>query len=104
MWLYDIEGRRHLDFPSAYSAVNQGHCHLRILRSMNAQGQYLTTASTAFDNGRPGLLCKAMSDLTGYEGTPPMNSGAEAAETAMKVARDPQRAQHDVALRQWRQP
>jgi ornithine--oxo-acid transaminase len=87
VWVYDVEGRRYLDCLSAYSALNQGHCHPRILQAMNAQAQRLTITSRAFYNDQLGLLYQELSELTGYGMTLPMNSGAEAVETAIKVAR-----------------
>ncbi len=87
VWVYDVEGRRYLDCLSAYSALNQGHCHPRILRAMNAQAQRLTITSRAFYSDQLGLLYQELSDLTGYGVTLPMNSGAEAVETAIKLAR-----------------
>lgn len=87
VWIYDVEGRRYLDFLAAYSAVNQGHCHPRILAAMQEQAQRVTLTSRAFRNDQLPLFYKELSDLTGYEMTLPMNSGTEAVESALKLAR-----------------
>lgn len=86
-WVTDVEGRRYLDFLAAYSAVNQGHCHPAIYRAMCDQAQKVTLTSRAFRNDQLPLLYKALHDLTGFEMALPMNSGAEAVETALKAAR-----------------
>lgn len=87
IWVYDVEGKRYLDFLSAYSAVNQGHAHPRILNAMIEQAKKLPLTSRAFRNDQLPLFAQHLCDLTGYEKMLPMNSGAEAVETAMKVAR-----------------
>lgn len=87
IWVYDVDGRRYLDFLSAYSAVNQGHSHPRILNALVEQAQKLPLTSRAFRNNQLPLFAKQLCELTGYEKMLPMNSGAEAVETAMKVAR-----------------
>ena len=87
VWVFDVEGRRYLDCLSSYSAVNQGHCHPRILRALVEQAQRLTLTSRAFYNDQMALLYKELNELTGYDLALPMNSGAEAVETAVKVAR-----------------
>ena len=87
VWIYDVEGRRYLDFLAAYSAVNQGHCHPRILAAMQQQAERVTLTSRAFRNDQLPLFYKELSDLTGYEMTLPMNSGTEAVESALKLAR-----------------
>lgn len=87
VWIHDVEGRRYLDFLAAYSAVNQGHCHPRILAAMQEQAQRVTLTSRAFRNDQLPLFYKEVSDLTGYEMTLPMNSGTEAVESALKLAR-----------------
>jgi len=87
VWLYDVDGRRYLDFLSAYSAINQGHVHPRILAAMVAQAEKLTLTSRAFRNDQLPLLYKELADLTGYGMSLLMNSGAEAVETAIKLAR-----------------
>ena len=86
-WVTDVEGRRYLDFLAAYSAVNQGHCHPKILRAMVEQAQKVTLTSRAFRNDQLPLLLRDLHELTGFEMALPMNSGAEAVETALKVAR-----------------
>ncbi|HEV3513328.1 MAG TPA: ornithine--oxo-acid transaminase [Candidatus Sulfotelmatobacter sp.] len=86
-WVYDIEGRRYLDCLAAYSAVNQGHCHPRILHAMMQQACKVTLTSRAFRNDQLPLLYEELHGLTGYDTTLPMNSGAEAVETAVKAAR-----------------
>lgn len=86
-WVYDVEGRRYLDFLAAYSAVNQGHCHPAIFKAMVEQAQKVTLTSRAFRNDQLPLLYKELHDLTGFEMALPMNSGAEAVETALKAAR-----------------
>lgn len=87
VWVYDVEGKKYLDCLAAYSAVNQGHCHPRILKAMKEQAEKITLTSRAFRNNQLPLLYKELSELTGYEMSLPMNSGAEAVETAMKAAR-----------------
>jgi len=86
-WLYDTEGRRYLDFLAAYSAVNQGHCHPAIFQAMCRQAEKVTLTSRAFRNDQLPLLYRDLHELTGYEMALPMNSGAEAVETALKAAR-----------------
>lgn len=87
IWLYDVEGNRYLDCLSAYSAVNHGHCHPRLLRAMVEQASKLTLTSRAFRNDKLGQFYQSLSELTGYELALPMNTGAEAVETAIKAAR-----------------
>jgi len=87
VWVYDVEGKRYLDCLASYSAVNQGHCHPRILAAMLEQAHKVTLTSRAFRNDQLPLLYKELHDLTGYEMALPMNSGAEAVETAIKAAR-----------------
>ncbi|MFQ5577533.1 MAG: ornithine--oxo-acid transaminase, partial [Anaerolineae bacterium] len=87
VWVYDVEGNKYLDCLSAYSAVNQGHCHPRIAQAMARQAGRLTLTSRAFRNDRLGRFYRALSELTGYPMSLPMNSGAEAVETALKAAR-----------------
>jgi ornithine--oxo-acid transaminase len=86
-WVTDVDGRRYLDFLAAYSAVNQGHCHPAILDAMVEQAQKVTLTSRAFRNNQLPLLLRELHELTGYEMALPMNSGAEAVETALKAAR-----------------
>lgn len=87
IWMHDVEGRKYLDFLSAYSAVNQGHRHPRIVRALIDQARKLTLTSRAFRNDQWPLLAKELAEATGYEMVLPMNSGAEAVETAVKTAR-----------------
>jgi len=87
VWVYDIEGRRYLDCLAAYSAVNQGHCHPKILKTLEEQAHKVTLTSRAFRNEQLPLLYKELHDLTGFDLVLPMNSGAEAVETAVKTAR-----------------
>ena len=87
IWVWDVEGNRYLDFLSAYSAVNQGHAHPRILKAMVEQASRLPLTSRAFRNDQLPLLAKEVCELTGYEMILPMNSGAEAVETAIKATR-----------------
>src|ERR1035441_514886 len=87
VWVYDVEGNRYLDCLASYSAVNQGHCHPKILKAMIEQAHKVTLTSRAFRNDQLPMLCQELHDLTGFEMTLPMNSGAEAVETAVKAAR-----------------
>ncbi|MBZ0284142.1 MAG: ornithine--oxo-acid transaminase [Anaerolineae bacterium] len=87
IWVWDIEGNRYLDFLSAYSAINQGHTHPRILQALIDQASKLTLVSRAFRNDQIALLAKELCELTGFDTMLPMNSGAEAVETALKAAR-----------------
>jgi len=87
VWVYDVDGKRYLDCLSAYSALNQGHVHPKILEAMLEQAKKVTLTSRAFRNDQLPLLYKELSELTGYEMSLPMNSGAEAVETAVKLAR-----------------
>jgi ornithine--oxo-acid transaminase len=87
IWVWDVEGKRYLDFLSAYSAVNQGHAHPRILQALVQQAQNLPLTSRAFRNNQLPLLAQELCELTGYDKMLPMNSGAEAVETALKLAR-----------------
>ncbi len=86
-WVYDVEGRKYLDLLAAYSAVNQGHCHPAIYHALCEQAAKVTITSRAFRNDQLPLLCQELNTLTGYEMVLPMNSGAEAVETALKAAR-----------------
>jgi ornithine--oxo-acid transaminase len=87
VWVYDVDGKRYLDCLSAYSAVNQGHVHPQILNALIEQAGKVTLTSRAFRNDQLPLLYKELSEMTGYEMSLPMNSGAEAVETALKLAR-----------------
>ncbi|HZY98032.1 MAG TPA: ornithine--oxo-acid transaminase [Candidatus Baltobacteraceae bacterium] len=87
VWLWDVDGNRYLDCISAYSAVNQGHCHPRIAAALAEQAQKVTLTSRAMRNARmPGFLEK-LTRLSGYDMALPMNTGVEAVETAVKLAR-----------------
>jgi ornithine--oxo-acid transaminase len=87
VWVWDLEGKRYLDCLSAYSALNQGHCHPRIVRAITEQASRLTLTSRAFRNDQLALFYRELNQVTGYEKALPMNSGAEAVETAIKAAR-----------------
>jgi len=87
VWVYDVDGKRYLDCLAAYSAVNQGHCHPRILHTLIQQAFKVTLTSRAFRNDQLPLLCEELHALTGFDMALPMNSGAEAVETAVKAAR-----------------
>ena len=87
VWVYDVEGKRYLDCLAAYSALNQGHCHPRILAALIEQARKVTLTSRAFRNAQLPLLYKELHDLTGFEMALLMNSGAEAVESAVKAAR-----------------
>ena len=87
VWVYDVDGKKYLDCLSAYSAVNQGHVHPEILNALLEQVKKVTLTSRAFRNDQLPLLYKELSEMTGYEMSLPMNSGAEAVETALKLAR-----------------
>ena len=87
VFLWDVEGKRYFDCLSAYSAVNQGHCHPRIIRALTEQAKDLTLTSRAFYNDKLGLAEKFICETFGYQKALFMNSGAEANETAIKLAR-----------------
>ena len=87
VWVWDVEGNRYLDCLSAYSAVNQGHCHPKILAAMIEQAKKLTLTSRAFRNDQLALFYEEIAALTGSHKVLPMNSGAEAVETAVKAVR-----------------
>ena len=87
VWVYDVDGKKYLDCLSAYSAVNQGHVHPKILAALLDQAKKVTLTSRAFRNDQLPLLNKELSEMTGYEMSLPMNSGTEAVETAIKLAR-----------------
>ena len=87
VWVWDVEGNRYLDCLAAYSAVNQGHCHPRIVAALQEQAKRLTLTSRAFRNDQLGPFYEAVATLTGYPRVLPMNTGAEAVETAIKMAR-----------------
>lgn len=87
VWVWDVEGKKYLDCLSAYSAVNQGHCHPRIMQALIEQAHKLTLTSRAFRNDQLGLFYKEVCEMTRSHRVLPMNSGAEAVESAIKVAR-----------------
>ena len=87
VWVYDVDGKRYLDCLSAYSALNQGHVHPAILKAMIDQASRVTLTSRAFRNDQLPHFYQELSEMTGYEMSLPMNSGAEAVETAIKLAR-----------------
>ena len=86
-WVYDVEDKKYLDCLSSYSAVNQGHCHPKILKTLHEQADKVTLTSRAFRNDQLPLFYQEITELTGFETVLPMNSGAEAVETAIKMAR-----------------
>ena len=87
VWVWDVDGKRYLDCLAAYSAVNQGHCHPAIMKTMMAQAQNLTLTSRAFRNDQLGYFYKEICELTRSHKVLPMNSGAEAVETVIKAVR-----------------
>lgn len=87
VWVWDVEGKKYLDFLSAYSAVNQGHCHPKIIQALIDQAQVLTLTSRAFYNNCLGEYEKYITTLLGYDKVLPMNTGVEGGETAVKLAR-----------------
>ena len=87
VWVWDVEGKKYLDFLSAYSAVNQGHCHPKIIKALTEQAQKLTLTSRAFYNSVLGEYEKYITEYFGYDKVLPMNTGVEGDETAFKLAR-----------------
>jgi len=87
IWVWDVEGKKYLDFLSSYSAVNQGHCHPKIMKTMIEQAQKLCLTSRAFRNDQLGLFYEDICNLTNSHMVLPMNSGAEAVETVIKAVR-----------------
>ena len=87
VYVWDVDGKRYYDFLSAYSAVNQGHCHPKIIKALNDQASTLTLTSRAFYNDVLGKYEKYVTEFFGFEKVLPMNSGAEAVETAIKLCR-----------------
>ena len=87
IFLWDVKGKKYYDFLSAYSAVNQGHCHPKIIEALCEQAKILTLTSRAFYNDCLGPYEKFITDFFGYDKILPMNSGAEADETALKLCR-----------------
>jgi ornithine--oxo-acid transaminase len=86
-WVYDVDGRKYLDCLSAYSAVNQGHCHPRIVQALKEQAERVTLTSRAFRNDQLPLFASELAQLCGMEMVLPMNTGAEAVESAIKACR-----------------
>ncbi len=86
-WVWDVEGRKYLDMLSAYSAVNQGHCHPKIVAAAKEQLERITLTSRAFHNNQMGPFLRELCELTGYQRALPMNTGSEAVETAIKMVR-----------------
>ncbi|MBU4484041.1 ornithine--oxo-acid transaminase [bacterium] len=87
VWVEDVEGKKYIDMLSAYSALNQGHRHPRIIEALKKQADILTLTSRAFHNDLMGPFCKKMAEVTGYDKVLMMNTGAEGVETAIKAAR-----------------
>jgi ornithine--oxo-acid transaminase len=87
VWVWDVEGKKYMDFLSAYSAVNQGHCHPKIINTLIEQAKKLTLTSRAFYNSALGEYEKFITDYFGYDKVLPMNTGVEGVETALKLAR-----------------
>lgn len=87
VFVWDVDGKRYYDFLSGYSALNQGHCHPRIINAFIEQAKKLTLTSRAFHNSQMGVFAEYITRLFGYDKVLPMNSGAEAVETAIKLAR-----------------
>ncbi len=87
VWVWDVEGKKYLDFLACYSALNQGHCHPRMVKVLCEQGGKLTLTSRAFHSDQLGPFFKEICALTGFEKVLPMNTGAEAVETAIKASR-----------------
>ncbi|MEE9451003.1 MAG: ornithine--oxo-acid transaminase [Ignavibacteriaceae bacterium] len=87
VWVWDVEGKKYLDFLSAYSAVNQGHCHPKIIKALTEQAKKLTLTSRAFYNSVLGEYEKFITEYFGYDKVLPMNTGVEGDETAIKLAR-----------------
>jgi len=87
VYVWDVEGKKYYDFLSAYSAVNQGHCHPKLVEALTNQAQQLTLTSRAFYNDKLGVYEEKITKLFGFDKVLPMNSGAEAVETAIKLTR-----------------
>lgn len=87
VYVWDVNGKKYFDFLSAYSAVNQGHCHPKLVETLTQQANTLTLTSRAFYNDKLGLFEKKITELFGFDKVLPMNSGAEAVETALKITR-----------------
>ncbi len=86
-WVWDVDGNKYMDFLAAYSAVNQGHCHPRLVKVVQEQATRVTLTSRAFRNDQLGPFCEELTKMTGFHRVLPMNTGAEAVETAIKAAR-----------------
>ena len=87
VWVWDVEGRKYMDFLASYSAVNQGHCHPKIVAALVEQAKKVTLTSRAFRNDQLGPFYRDLCELSGFQRALPMNTGAEAVETAIKAAR-----------------
>src|SRR5512136_3162816 len=87
VWVWDVEGKKYMDMLSSYSAVNQGHLNDRIVKAATEQMKKVTLTSRAFSNDRMGLFLKKLCEVSGMEMALPMNTGAEAVETSIKLAR-----------------
>jgi len=87
VWVEDPEGNRYMDMLSAYSAMSHGHCHPKVIRALKEQADRITLTSRAFHNDLLGVFCEKLAGITGKEAILPMNTGAEAVETAIKTAR-----------------
>jgi ornithine--oxo-acid transaminase len=87
IWVWDVAGNKYMDFLASYSAVNQGHCHPKIVEALIKQSRELALISRAFRSDQLGPFCKELCELTGFDKVLPMNTGAEAVETAIKAAR-----------------
>ena len=87
VYLFDVDGKKYFDFLSGYSAVNQGHCHPAIIKTLQEQAAKLTLTSRAFHNNLLGEYEKYVTNLFGFDKVLPMNTGAEAVETALKLCR-----------------
>ena len=87
VYVWDVEGKRYYDFLSAYSAINQGHCHPKIIATLKSQAEKLTLTSRAFYNDSLGEYEKFVTGYFGYDKVLPMNTGVEAVETAIKLTR-----------------
>ena len=87
VFVWDVEGKKYYDFLSSYSAVNQGHCHPKIINALKSQSEILTLTSRAFYNDTLGEYEKYITEYFNYDKVLPMNTGAEAVETALKLCR-----------------
>src|SRR4030042_2596378 len=87
VWVWDVEGKKYLDMLSSYSAINQGHLHPKIVKAAKDQLESVSLTSRAFSNDKMGLFLKRLCEVSGLEMALPMNTGAEAVETSIKLAR-----------------